>query len=414
MKFELYRPQALEFARSGVNGDVILATPLNIRVMSTLSCLLAGGFVLFICTFSYARKETIPGWLVPQGGQIRIYARQGGTIEKLSAHEGETVERGSAIATIRLSDQVVQGDPGAALEATIEDQSRAAVQDSRASIAKLLEEQKSIAGQVAALHDEIAETATQGQLQTAQSELLQRQLNRSEQLQAQGYVSGTALDAKRASLLASRQEEARLSGERASLQRALVERKARAASIPMEVASAQAQATGRASEFSRMKVEAAIKDRYVVTAPVAGVVDAVNLHEGDGLPIGATVAVVTPREGSLQVELFATSKSVGFVRSGQQVRLSFAAFPREKFGVARGVVRSVSRSPIAPMETGLPGLQIGEPVYRVGVDLVEEPFARLAGRRVAPGMLVSADIVQERRRLVEWMLGPLFSAGRGL
>ena len=56
---------------------------------------------------------------------------------------------------------------------------------------------------------------------------------------------------------------------------------------------------------------------------------------------------------------------------------------------------------------GPPG---GEPLYRISVDLAAQTVTAY-GKPVPlqAGMLLDADILQETRRLYEWVLEPLFS-----
>jgi membrane fusion protein len=51
-----------------------------------------------------------------------------------------------------------------------------------------------------------------------------------------------------------------------------------------------------------------------------------------------------------------------------------------------------------------------EPFYRINVSLARQTVTAY-GEAVPlqPGMLLEADVVLERRRLVEWMLEPLFT-----
>jgi HlyD family secretion protein len=61
-----------------------------------------------------------------------------------------------------------------------------------------------------------------------------------------------------------------------------------------------------------------IKDRFVVSAPVAGQIDRISLHAGDRLKLGAPITVVTPSDSPL---LDARSR----VQAGAQLRLARAA-----------------------------------------------------------------------------------------
>ena len=74
---------------------------------------------------------------------------------------------------------------------------------------------------------------------------------------------------------------------------------------------------------------------------------------------------------------------------------------------------SVSRTVLAPAEVAIPGLQLQEPVFRVRVKLSSDQVAAY-GRPMPlqPGMLLTADVVIDRRSLLEWLLDPLYAAGR--
>jgi len=65
---------------------------------------------------------------------------------------------------------------------------------------------------------------------------------------------------------------------------------------------------------------------------------------------------------------------------------------------------------LAPSEVSIPGLDIREPVFRVRVGLDRE-YVEAYGARVPlqAGMLLSADIVFDRRSLVEWLFDPIYA-----
>jgi membrane fusion protein len=135
--------------------------------------------------------------------------------------------------------------------------------------------------------------------------------------------------------------------------------------------------------------------------------------------VGQTVdnnqAMVTlvPASGELQARLYAPSSSIGFVQAGDAVLLRYQAFPYQKFGQHEGVVETVSTSAVNPAElAGLPatGLAPGEPVFAIQVKLKAGSIdANGQQRPLQAGMQLEADILQERRKLYEWMLEPLFS-----
>ena len=91
----------------------------------------------------------------------------------------------------------------------------------------------------------------------------------------------------------------------------------------------------------------------------------------------------------------------------------YQAYPFQKFGAGDGVVTSVSRTVLAPAEVAIPGLQVAEPVFRVRVRLARDSVEAYGDRLpLQAGMLLSADVVIDRRSLLEWLLDPLYAAGR--
>ena len=94
------------------------------------------------------------------------------------------------------------------------------------------------------------------------------------------------------------------------------------------------------------------------------------------------------------------------------MRLRYQAYPYQKFGHQRGTVVRVSRSATNPGEsTAMAGSgQAQEPYYRVLVALdAQSVTAYGKPEALRPGMLLEADILGERRSLIEWVLEPLFA-----
>jgi membrane fusion protein len=65
---------------------------------------------------------------------------------------------------------------------------------------------------------------------------------------------------------------------------------------------------------------------------------------------------------------------------------------------------------LGPAEISIPGLRIEEPVFRVRVALARDDI-QAYGEAIPlqPGMLLSADVVFDRRSLIRWLFDPLFA-----
>ena len=133
-----------------------------------------------------------------------------------------------------------------------------------------------------------------------------------------------------------------------------------------------------------------------------------------GVDVGGTKVAAARIAGTeaVEVQLYAPSRAIGFVRPGQEVRLMFDAFPYQKYGVGHGRVTWVSDVPTDPATLD-PGLGITEPVFRIRV-AVEGGLREEAARNpLRPGMTLSANLLLEKRRLWEVFLDPVLKALRG-
>ena len=126
----------------------------------------------------------------------------------------------------------------------------------------------------------------------------------------------------------------------------------------------------------------------------------------------------------MQAELFAPSSAVGFLRPEQAVQLRYQAFPFQKFGHHPGQVLQVSRTPLQaaelaslPLATGTTSAAPdssarppGEPLYRITVELDRQTVqAYGVAQPLVAGMQLEADVLLDRRRLIEWIFEPLLS-----
>ena len=162
--------------------------------------------------------------------------------------------------------------------------------------------------------------------------------------------------------------------------------------------------------------EAESRREIVITAPQDGTVTAIQGTLGSSVGIAAPLFSIVPAGSKLAAELFSPSRAIGFVRPGQEVLLRYQAFPYQKFGTYHGTIASISRSAVSPSELSpqLAGLTslfgANEPVYRIQVTPASQTATAYgAPVPLQPGMQLEADVLIERRRLIEWMLDPLLT-----
>jgi membrane fusion protein len=97
--------------------------------------------------------------------------------------------------------------------------------------------------------------------------------------------------------------------------------------------------------------------------------------------------------------------------------MRLAAYPYQKFGLAKGHVTQVSGTPIAPQDLPhglgtalLATAQSNEPLYRIQVELVKQDMlAYNESHPLKPGMTLEADVVQDVRQIWQWVFEPLLA-----
>jgi membrane fusion protein len=98
------------------------------------------------------------------------------------------------------------------------------------------------------------------------------------------------------------------------------------------------------------------------------------------------------------------------------VVLRYQAYPYQKFGQHYGRVADISRSALNSADViALTGNQSRQPLYRVTVNLDQQAISAYGkSQPLKTGMALNADILMDRRSLIEWAFEPIYGLRRGL
>lgn len=161
-----------------------------------------------------------------------------------------------------------------------------------------------------------------------------------------------------------------------------------------------------AQEFEKSNVKAGMLE---IRSPTNGVVkDVAVTSRGAVVAAGALLMNVVPVGETLQAEVLLKNEDVGFISTGQEARIKVAAYPFQKYGMLEGAVSLVSADAADPRQT--PQGQTPQLTYRALVKLNAPSLLSAAtGEQLAlsPGMLVTAEIHQGRRSVLEYLLSPV-------
>lgn len=414
MTSQLFRKEATEAQRQRLYGEVTLAQPLSFALFAgfLVVCLIA--LSAFIATGSYARKETATGFLQPDKGVIKVTAPTNGVIAQVHVDEGEAVAEGARLITV-VAEQV--SGAGRAVDTVMletlqaqlgEIESRLKLEEQR-----LQAEEAKLSAELEGYRRENVELAEQIRVQRDLIEVARENLAAIEDLTERGVVSGTEYKARKERVLSHEQQLAAFKQQRVSLTNRIEQTALALARLPMESAERASQLSSARAELERRRAELEGRRSVTLTAPVAGTVTALQAVQGGQAGTRPLLSLL-PEGGQLEAQLYVPSRAIGFVEPGQPVKLQYDAFNYRRFGVFEGTVRDVSATILSPEE--VPGqVQLQEPAYRVTVSLASQGIDAY-GKAVPlqAGMTLSADIILERRSLVDWLLDPLMSLkGRG-
>lgn len=163
------------------------------------------------------------------------------------------------------------------------------------------------------------------------------------------------------------------------------------------------------------------QDLLELKAPQAGVVKDLATHTaGTVVQPGTVVLTLVPQDESLRAEVWVSNEDIGFVHSGQSVKLKFAAFSFQKYGMAEGVVEHVSADAAdgsansAASSTAPAGDKAARPMplgYKALVAIKSMSLEMNGDRyRLAAGMQTNAEILLGTRSVAEYLLSPLQKA----
>jgi len=409
----LFRKEVLNHKRRKLHGDVILVQPVGFFVMTAVFFAVTLGLVGFLLNGEYKRKETVLGYLAPSNGLSIIHADQGGRLTQVFVNEGDYVEAGAPLFESRVDVDTEGGFIGERrLEST--DVRLSELDEQLTNTRKRFSgDRERLTSQVLNYERELEGLFRRLALQRKAVNLGAEQLIKFERLTQQEVTSQLELNNSR-----SNDINQRLALE--SIEQQIVSREGELEETKFTISGLEANEERELSQIrvqisqlqdSRTSIEAS--SRYRVRSPVAGTVTALQGTVGQSIPPNAPIVMIVPQGTNLQATLLAPSRAAGFLQTGQDVNLLVDAFPYQKFGVQKGIIKEISATPYRPGELDAP-IPYEQAVYRIVVALNKQTVTAYGNEvDLKAGMTLQGDLITDRRTLMQWMMDPLFTLNRG-
>lgn len=405
---KLFRSEALAAAANAGLGQPIAKLPVSWGLLSISMGAMLAGCVVFLMVGTYARQETAKGVVSAIGGEVRIAAPAAGIVRSVLITDGQRVRARQTLITVDTLHTGVNGRP---VDQFLLDSLDRELTNLRTRLHALQEaagiEARGIPARRTALEGERAAILAQKRSAVRRLSLAQDSLARMEPVATRGFISSETLRQHREEVLVLQQaiEDAR--GVEARLDGQISELNNQAARQPLIVAQQRSELLGLITRTERDRDAATGQRGFAVTAPAEGTVTTVQVAKGQPIDPQATLMTVSLATHAMQAEIFVPSRAIGFLATGQDVRLRYDAFPYQRFGVGTGRVQSISSTVLRP-EQIVATIRVEEPVYRVVVALDQDAIVAYGSRyRLRPGLALSADIVLDRRTFAEWLLDPI-------
>jgi len=406
----LFRTQAVQNqTRFRLGGARMIQAP-GLGLLSLMTIGVIALVLAFLVYGSYARKETVRGYLSPESGLVKVYAEGHGTIEKVHVRNNQLVAKGQPLLSIIVSTGQVDGiKPIDLLRKELDIQQEALLKSIERSTKSYELELGQLEEASKATLFELAQSQEILILHKQQSKLGKQKHAALSQLYRYGHLPELEWLSFKNALIQQQQAFETSRQQHASLELKLVNAEQALQQLPLRKQNTLQELESRLSRIRQQQAELMHRRDYQILAPVAGRVTTLQARVGHQLRNQFPQLTILPDGQDLIGHLLIPTRAIGFVRPGQTVNLLYDAFPYQHFGVFKGSLLSVSGSILSSGEISGP-VQIGEPAYIASVKLFNQSIDAF-GKEVAlqPGMILHADIILEKRSLLQWMLEPLYS-----
>ena len=410
----LFRKEAVEQRRQRLAGNVILAHPPVFKLLSLLilAFLVIGS--VFLSLKSYARKESVSGVIQPSKGFVKLKAPSAGIVSELLVKDGQDVNKGQTLLRI-ISEKY--GKEGMELNSSMVDRSTYQLttleyQLSQLKIRNQLE-LKELKARRINLEARLAQIRIQQSISDERIGINKNIVEQISSLANTGYISEIDLKRQADTLLSLRQQTSVLESQKLDVSNQLLDVDSKIDSLPLTHKQTESVLQ---IQIEKLKVDLSIaKYQHIgeLRTPVDGRLSGVLIKENAEVESGQKVVSILPKNSEMQAVVFIPSSDIAFVEAGQEVNIRYHAFPHEKFGMFAGTVSEVSTNVYLPEEINSIEL-IKQPSYKVVIDIESKSvFAYGREFQIKQGMRLDADIILDRRSLLEWLFEPVYSiAGR--
>lgn len=348
--------------------------------------------------------------VVPSRGVIRIIPKRDGIIQRIHFKVGNSVVKGDSLFTVNTDKQLPEGTTATKSAIQKIEQTKTAItkQQSNAKEEAAFKT-KRLQSQIQSLEERVFRVGEQIDTQIKAVELEKNLLKNYKNLFNQEAASSLELNRQEKQHLIAIRTLQVLSDEKENFQAEKRDKELQIDSIKIATQKELSLLEEKLSFTEQSLNKEISNEKFIIQAPVSGQIASIIANHGQSINNQQALATLLPEGTRLEVKLYISPKAIGFIKSGQKVKLRYESFPYQKFGSHEGKITDISSSVVLAKDLDFPIIQ--QKSAFVATVEIEKDFFIYDGQIISlqPGMISSTDIILENRKIWEWILEPLIS-----
>jgi membrane fusion protein len=405
----LFRQEVIKAKQQQWMGEILLARPISLAFLTATALVIAIVLLSFLAWGEFTRKEHVIGRIVLTQGLAKVYSPVVGTVVQKLVNEGQVVKKGQPLYVISVERMTSKGDTQIAIGEEIAHK-RQSLQAQLATQRRVYaEEEASLRKKIDDLQNQLVHLRGEIATQSKRLAINAASLARFRELSASNFISPSQLAEREQDNLEQQSRLQALQRTEISVSTDIATATSELKNAPLNARNQLANIERGISSVEQENFENEARREITVTALQDGQVTAVLSEIGQTVTPNAPMLTLLPSNPHFEAHLYVASRAVGFMQEGAQVQMRYEAFPYQKFGQYRGVIKSISRAALSPSELQLLNSP-PETLYRVTVAL-DQQYVIAYGQQLhlQDGMQLEADVLLDKRKLYEWVLEPFYS-----
>jgi membrane fusion protein len=404
-------------ARLSVAGKTLNLITWSEQTAVLVLVAIALAILTFLFFGAYTKRVDLFGQVVPAGGQIDIHPYRTGYVSRLWVNDQQYVKKDQPLFQVSSEHYSQAGAVQHEVGKTLDEKKRSLnAEMDRLRLLHTMQAEE-VARRLLVIPNQLNEVGRRIKLKEKAIAAATAAVERQRALAKSGYVSQSAIETKEVELAAAQADYSDALTARLGLEKELATVRIEQQSLALKQSNELAQISRQLSSTQQESYESEGQKESVTVAPESGVVTLLSIKVGQAVSQERMALVLLPKDTEWTVELFATSRSIGFLKVGQTVRLHFDAFPYQKFGLYSGKVITVSRAAVRVSPNATSGVSAmdyplpdSDTYYRIQVAL-DRQCVQAYGKCVPlqAGMKVTGGVETDRKSLLEWIFDPLYA-----